>query len=164
MVRVVLLSGYSGSGKDTVGKMMCEDYGFKRFAFADRLKDYCNIKYDIDINDDTKNNYRTLLNFEGKLHQRKWSQFLARDILEWGGSKVVVTDWRFVHEYGVMKNHFLDIVTVRIHGSTKPTMEFDSEFALDDFKTFDYHIDNIYGMESLKLQVDILMNKINERP
>lgn len=37
--RLILLSGWKGSGKDTVAKLLCEAFGYKRLAFADALKD-----------------------------------------------------------------------------------------------------------------------------
>ena len=36
---IVALSGWKGSGKDSVAKFMVEEHGFKRIAFADVLKD-----------------------------------------------------------------------------------------------------------------------------
>lgn len=36
---VFLLSGWSGAGKDTVGKIMIQKYGAQRYAFADKLKE-----------------------------------------------------------------------------------------------------------------------------
>lgn len=36
---VVGLSGYARSGKDTVANVLVEHYGFKRFAFADKLRE-----------------------------------------------------------------------------------------------------------------------------
>ena len=36
---VILLSGWSGSGKDAVASILTERAGFKRFAFADPLKE-----------------------------------------------------------------------------------------------------------------------------
>lgn len=36
---IIGLTGVAGSGKDTVGKILCEDYGFTRFAFADALRE-----------------------------------------------------------------------------------------------------------------------------
>ena len=45
---VVSLSGSKGSGKDTVGKMLARDYGFKRAAWADGLKDALTLIFGID--------------------------------------------------------------------------------------------------------------------
>lgn len=38
MPTIVGLTGHAGSGKDTAGRFLVEDYGFTRFAFADALK------------------------------------------------------------------------------------------------------------------------------
>lgn len=45
--RVVMISGYTESGKDTMSKYLCEKHGFVRFAFADKLKDKVSKKYKI---------------------------------------------------------------------------------------------------------------------
>lgn len=37
--RIIALSGLSRSGKDTVADYMCATYGYKKAAFADKLKD-----------------------------------------------------------------------------------------------------------------------------
>ena len=39
MKQCILLSGWSGSGKDAVGQILMRRYGAKRLAFADRLKE-----------------------------------------------------------------------------------------------------------------------------
>ncbi len=39
MKQCILLSGWSGSGKDAVGQILTRRYGAKRLAFADRLKE-----------------------------------------------------------------------------------------------------------------------------
>jgi len=38
-VIIVGLTGYMGAGKDTVGKILVENYGFHRVAFADPIKE-----------------------------------------------------------------------------------------------------------------------------
>ena len=39
-MRLVGLSGYARSGKDEAAKVLVEEYGFKRIAFADKLRDF----------------------------------------------------------------------------------------------------------------------------
>ncbi len=36
---IIGLSGYARSGKDEVAKILVEDYGYKRVAFADKIRD-----------------------------------------------------------------------------------------------------------------------------
>lgn len=44
---IIMVSGYKGSGKDTLVNYLVEKYGFERFAFADRLKDDACEEYEI---------------------------------------------------------------------------------------------------------------------
>lgn len=39
-MRLVGLSGYARSGKDEAAKVLVDEYGFKRIAFADKLRDF----------------------------------------------------------------------------------------------------------------------------
>lgn len=46
-----MISGYRGSGKDTMADYLCQKYKFVRFAFADHLKDLCSSLYQISRSD-----------------------------------------------------------------------------------------------------------------
>ena len=37
---IIGLTGYAQSGKDTVAKVLVENYGFTRVAFADKIREY----------------------------------------------------------------------------------------------------------------------------
>jgi hypothetical protein len=45
---LVGLNGLKGSGKDTVGKYLVEEYGFERLSFASKLKESAAALFDID--------------------------------------------------------------------------------------------------------------------
>lgn len=47
-MRVIAVSGYKRSGKDTIANYLVKNYGFKKVAFADPLKDLVARKFDID--------------------------------------------------------------------------------------------------------------------
>ena len=37
---IIGLTGYAQSGKDTVAKILVENYGFTRIAFADKIREF----------------------------------------------------------------------------------------------------------------------------
>lgn len=47
MGHVIALSGWKGSGKDTVAQYLVSKHGYKQLSFATALKDYVAIQYDI---------------------------------------------------------------------------------------------------------------------
>jgi hypothetical protein len=44
---VIAVSGWKGSGKDTVAEFLVKEYGYKRLSFADKLKDLVSTQYSI---------------------------------------------------------------------------------------------------------------------
>ena len=46
---IILLRGYSKSGKDYIGNILCNKYNYKRFSFADSLKEFVSEKYKCSI-------------------------------------------------------------------------------------------------------------------
>lgn len=46
---LIALSGYRGSGKDSVADILCKKYGFIKLSFADELKREIAEKYDVPI-------------------------------------------------------------------------------------------------------------------
>ena len=47
--KIIFLAGYSCSGKDTVADYLVKHKGYRKFAFADSLKQLCAMKYHFDI-------------------------------------------------------------------------------------------------------------------
>lgn len=47
LMKVLMISGWKGSGKDTVAEFLIKEHGFKRVAFADPLKDMVAEEYGI---------------------------------------------------------------------------------------------------------------------
>jgi hypothetical protein len=44
-MRIIILTGWSESGKDTVADILVDNYGFTKYAIADPLKDLCSELY-----------------------------------------------------------------------------------------------------------------------
>lgn len=64
MNKIILLSGWKGSGKDSFAKFLCEDFGYNRIAFADKLKDSIALEYNLkrSIFDDRTEKEKPLFN------------------------------------------------------------------------------------------------------
>lgn len=46
---IIAISGKARSGKDTVANVLIKNFGFKRIAFADKLKDICSDVFDLPV-------------------------------------------------------------------------------------------------------------------
>lgn len=171
---VIMLSGYMQSGKDTVGRILVENFGFARFAFADTLKDDVSNIYGIPRGSlDTPEGkatlhssgetVRTLLIRHGEDMRRKnpnhWVERVVNAIEREEKAtgkvlrRIVVTDWRFPGEWHAL-SRILDvhIETWRVNRWDRPPLDDPTELALDDFP-FHVVISNSASRENLFLAV-----------
>lgn len=185
---IVGLSGYARSGKDTVAEYLVDNYGFKRVAFADAIKDAL-----LAINPHIPNLYRLddSVELEGwevaKLNPyvRSMLQALgvyARD--NWGENfwidqavkkidslrgenyslnNVVITDVRFPNEYDAISNWTIagkQGVVVRVsREGIMPVNNHVSEIALDNHQ-FKHTIHNDSDLFDLHLSIENLMREL----
>jgi hypothetical protein len=169
---LIMLSGWMQSGKDTVGELLCDSFGFRRFAFADALKDEVSQLYGIQrgsldsgpgkaaVHDYvTGETVRELLIRHGELRREEdvhyWVKRLLQAMEEDGAvgnlPLVVVTDWRFAAEYDGVKEHLgpaWKVVTWRVSRWDKPPLADPTEMALDYFP-FDILIRNVADKDFL---------------
>ncbi len=108
---IILLRGFSHSGKDFVGNILSEKYEYKRFAFADSLKRLVAKEYNCDIKqlhsqdgklqvcqfDSAKRTYRQIL-IDEALRLRNldcdiFAKLCCEDIKKSSHTKIVITDW-----------------------------------------------------------------------
>jgi len=134
---LVLLSGWSQSGKDSVAKILVESYDFQRFAFADPIKEDVAVNHDIPLDwcHDQKKKAELLGSTGRTLREeiirvaegarqldpgcwaRKLSVHLLREIKR-GKNKFVISDWRNLEELLTLQKcipslHILPIRVVR---------------------------------------------------
>lgn len=94
---IIGIQGLIGSGKDTIGNYLVQQYGFKRIAFADKLKDILSVMFGWD---------RKLL--EGDtIESRNW----RNQIDHWWASKLNIPDFTprlALQKVGtdLIRNHF----------------------------------------------------------
>lgn len=177
---IIGLSGYAQTGKDTIAKHLVENYGFKRIAFADPIREAL-YKLDPIISDivdlphvgianavdnigwellkQSSPQVRRLLQRMGTEVGRNmfgtdfWVYQAFKDVSS--QSQVVFTDVRFPNEFHHIKSHFGKVFRVEKPGISAVNAHV-SEMALDNYN-FDGVILNNGSIEELNVQIDSIM-------
>jgi hypothetical protein len=180
---IILLRGFSHSGKDYVGNILCEKYGYVRFAFADSLKKLVSNEFNYPLerlhtqegklevckSDSIKRTYRQIL-IDEALRMRNidagiFAKYCCQDILDLNSvpDKIVITDWRYPNEIDIVSRMFSDhkvtpIIIQRIGQDKSPVLD-KSEYHLVERKG-DYIIQNNLDV-SIYEEVDKLIRTIS---
>ena len=123
MKQILLLSGYARSGKDSVANLLEEEHGYRRFAFADALKEmvaahtgipvsmFHSQQKDTAISSISPKTYRDLLieiaDQKRAVDPDIFSRIVGTQIIESGSDRVVISDWRYRREESFLRS-FLD--------------------------------------------------------
>ena len=165
---IVLLSGWLQSGKDTVGNFLVTKYGFKRYAYADALKNELSTKLKFDrglmdiiqgknqmVNDMT---IRQHLITHGQAMRNidplYWVKIVCNKIIIEDYPRIVITDCRMCNEI----EHIIDtfgknkVISCRINRWTVAPLQDETENTLDNFN-FDIVINNDGNVEKLYKQL-----------
>lgn len=177
-MKVIGVNGYARSGKDTIANILVEQCGFKRMAFADKLRealyelnpfvvherghDYATVQWVIDMYgwDGYKETewgpeIRRLLQRMGTevgrniLGENIWVDAVLNDLDDQG--KYVFTDCRFENEAESVTNLWGRVWRVDRPG-VGPANDHISEIGLDDWN-FDVRINNAGSIEDLAEKV-----------
>jgi hypothetical protein len=165
---VVLLSGWSGAGKDAVGSILQTKWGFKRLAFADELKRLIAEEFAFPLEwTTTQEGKQNVVPTSGKtvrqlLIQRGqeiraekgdpgyFARYVGNQILEQihSSNGFVITDWRLPIEIttleSIFASHNILLIKGRVYNSTQsesPVKDSTTENQLERF-VFDAHIQN----------------------
>jgi hypothetical protein len=121
---IIFIRGFAGAGKDTLGKIFVDRFGYTRLAFADFLKVMVSQKYNVPL--------ELLHSQQGKLEVcpetgKTWRQILIDEAAEQRAinpdifasmcadaihrlsidhDKFVITDWRFPNEFSILYDRF----------------------------------------------------------
>lgn len=166
--KIIIFSGKQYSGKDTAAKIMLDAMPeYKRCAMGDIIKlTYAkqkSITYDeIEKN---KSQYRQDLINLGNWGRSQSPDYWLEKIIAQEGN-IIVTDVRIPHEYEIFKS--AGAITIRIEASRKTRSargtligEDDiTEVGLDNIKNWDFVIDNNSDYETLKTNVNKIIELI----
>jgi len=130
---IIIIRGFSQSGKDYIGNILCTYFGYTRFAFADSLKKIVAAKYNCHLellhtqegklqvceSDDSKRTHRQILLDEG-FHLRNqddniFANHCCQEIRKAGVKKIVITDWRYPNEINQVIDAFPDYKVYPVH-------------------------------------------------
>lgn len=181
-MKVILISGKSGSGKDALAALMrknleAQGYNCITIHFADLVKFYAREYYNWDgIKDETG---RTLLQHLGTDRVRTydpnyWAECVARFLaaVTKDFDFAFIPDARFPNEIEITCKYNVDHATIRINrvdedGNphvnplfTAEQLKHPSETSLDTWKWFDYKIINSPGIDKLQNQAKHLVDMI----
>jgi hypothetical protein len=163
---IILLRGFSQSGKDFVGNELCETYGYKCFAISDALKhtvaEIYNCSFgqldqernlEICEHDSLKRTYRQILLDEEKrlrsmdpdIFVKQCCSNIQKVNFRWPPEYIVITDWKYPNELDYIKATFPRYKITPVHiqrdGQSKSPLNDISEYQLMD-RTGDYVLVN----------------------
>jgi hypothetical protein len=175
---IIGLSGYAGSGKDTIAKVLIDNHGYRRVAFADAIREAIYI-----LNPIIKENYRV----QGLVDAYGWDKAKVdnpelRRLLQVYGSevgrekyghgfwinqvlvgitdsndKVVITDVRFPNEASAIKMYNKAQIWRVARPGVVPINSHISEIAMDTYR-HDHTIINDSGKNDLEKTIELLLN------
>ncbi len=144
---IIICRGFSMSGKDTVADILCREYDFTRFAFADGLKDIVADKYGCNVQflhtQEGKNTYSTKYNAkwrdiiiqEGydqrRLNENIFADMCIEKIKRSEKKRIVITDFRYPNEIEVLLSSFpteyIKVMHIMRNGQYTSPVEDESE-------------------------------------
>ena len=164
---IILLRGFSHSGKDFIGQILCNQYDYKRYAFADSLKKIvsnnfnCSLeqlhsqegKLQICEQDVLKRTYRQILIDEAlrlrNIDAGVFAKHCCDEIIglnpEETSDRIVITDWRYPNEITILEQAFPGYKVTPVHiireGQLESPVNDISEHQLDN-RANDYELHN----------------------
>ena len=176
---ILLLSGWSGAGKDTVADFLTR-YGFTKLAFADSLKEIVATEFNIPLEwTMTQEGKRTTLPCGKSVrellikrgqeirHEQKNLGYFAEQVakkIEAQKGKYVISDWRFIDELETLKEFCKaeKIITIRItrRGQEESQVkDLITEHYLDFF-SFSYRFENPGTLDGLEKEIQYYIENV----
>lgn len=181
MTKLVGIYGYARSGKDTIGEHLTKNFKYRRYAFADPLKEAASIAFGIPLDHFYNPEYKETINEFWGFSPRYIAQVFGTECMRqqfrddfwikraegsWLACQnenthvgMVVTDVRFDNELKWIKSEGGILIKITRPGVEGVVGVHASEQFFDD-DLFDHVIANDDTIKSLHHQVDVLMKTI----
>lgn len=160
------ISGKQGTGKDVVGDHLVDGYGFKKYAFADKLKqismELWGLSYEECYTNKTERS-RFIMQKLGTevgrvIDENTWINYLLRKIKEDNVERAVIVDCRFPNEADAIIKEGGQVWRIsRTNTLSTGGEDHPSEIALDDYKKFYRMFNNNYTIKDLHFKIDEAM-------
>ena len=167
VMKIILLSGWAGSGKDTVADYLVTKHGYKKFAFATPLKDLAAevYKFPRELADSqdgkrqlwrvgySKKTIRQILLHVARIDKFRFgndiyaNETVAQIAKESSDSKIVISDTRYLNEirvileFAMKEKHEFDVWRISFRDRDESPVDDISEHVLDTYKA-DAYISN----------------------
>ena len=129
-MKIVLLSGFAYAGKDTFANVLCKHKGYRRFAFADPIKEIVSESLHVNLEwlhssvgkqkviqgKTLRQHCIDLGESERKKDSEVWGKLIAKQIKDSKCERVVISDWRLLPELFAIQKEFPEafIVPIRV--------------------------------------------------
>lgn len=187
---IILVSGWLGSGKDTLANYLVKTRNYKKFAIANELKNLVAKKYELDIElFHTQDGKKTIINQNGETIRHllikeaiNMKKTYSEDIFienlvnnihisdsnnnDNSNNNIVVSDFRYPNELWHLQNivnSFVQkttIITIRVVRFDVPQLNCQSENQLDRFY-FNHYVNNINGLDKFYKNIEIILKNYN---
>lgn len=179
---IIAIGGKKGSGKDTIGNILCNKYNFQRFAFGDAVKNVCKTifnlnneqligdkkdKLDLNLGVTPRELYQKIGTEFGKDYINDlipnlkikrgelWINIIRNKIKKSKEKNIVITDLRFIDELNMVKEfNGKTIYVIRNNSNDNHISE------TIDSKYFDTIIKNNLTKKELEVKIDELIESI----
>ena len=185
--KIIGFLGNKQSGKDTSGEYIINNYGYRRYAFGDPVKEICRILFCLSDEQLTNGDKKEQIDLRWGLSPRQMFQRLGTEFGQFGifklfpelkdkikyrelwiklfkewtnkhNDNIVITDVRFKHEIECIQKIGGIIIRINRDIGIEDSHISENELYNISDELVDFTIDNSYSKEDLYSQIDTIIN------